>query len=237
MLQLFPELTNVNGDAENALVLAQRARWSDIDAEVVALRAGEPAPAITPAAIVLGSGVDSSLARTRDALGQIVGALGDWIADGVPVLAVGTGMELLGRSIALDGETIQGLGAIPGTSIPLESRATGDLVVHSPWGALVGYENHARGYDTRDPGITTLGGVGHGIGNGDGSEGIHSGFIFGTHLHGPVLARNPTLAIAISALAFGEAEDVYGRSRADGIADSINADTLRRLGVAAPGAR
>ena len=237
MLQLFPELTNVNGDAENALVLAQRAKWAGIDAEVVALAADAPVPAITPAAIILGSGVDSALPRTRDALGRIVGALGDWIADGVPVLAVGTGMELLGRSIPLEGETIQGLGAIPGQAVSLETRATGELVVHSPWGVLVGYENHARGYDTRDPGITTLGGVGHGVGNGDGSEGVHSGFIFGTHLHGPVLARNPTLAIAISALAFGEAEDVYGRARPDGLAESINADALRRLGVAVPGGR
>ncbi|MCU1437012.1 MAG: cobyric acid synthase [Naasia sp.] len=237
MLQLFPELTNVNGDAENALVLAQRARWAGMDAEVYALAADAPAPAITPAAIVLGSGVDANLARTREALGRIVGPLGDWIAEGVPVLAVGTGMELLGRSIPLAGETIQGLGAIPGQAVPLENRATGELVVHSPWGPLVGYENHARGYDTRDPGITTLGGVGYGVGNGDGSEGVHSGFIFGTHLHGPVLARNPTLAIAISALAFGEAEDVYGRARADGIADAINSDALRRLGVLAPGAK
>jgi CobQ-like glutamine amidotransferase family enzyme len=36
--------------------------------------------------------------------------------------------------------------------------------------------------------------VGHGNSGGDGTEGIVSGRVVGTYLHGPVLARNPALA-------------------------------------------
>jgi CobQ-like glutamine amidotransferase family enzyme len=227
ILQLFPELTNVNGDAENAAVLARRAAWLGLDAEVLPLAAGDPAPGTRPVAMVLGSGVDSNLRRTRDSLELIREALTEWIGHGVPVLAVGTGMELLGGEIPLADGIVEGLGILPGTATPLPQRVAGDLVVESTWGTLVGYENHARGYSA--DGATTLGAVLHGTGNGKGTEGVVQGSVFGTRLHGPVLARNPSFAMALLAAAFGEKEDVYHRGPADGIADAINSEVLRRV--------
>ncbi len=229
ILQLFPELTNVNGDAENALVLARRLQWAGLDAEVVALAPGDSAPALRPAAVVLGSGVDSVLHRTRDALGVLAPALADWVDEGVPVLAVGTGMELLGHEIPLENEVLQGLGILPGMATALPSRVAGEIAVRSDWGTLVGYENHARGYRTYA--ARPMGEVLHGTGNGDGTEGVRHGSVFGTRLHGPILARNPSLAIAIVALAFGDDIDAYAPSRADGVAETINAAALRRIGV------
>ena len=44
-----------------------------------------------------------------------------------------------------------------------------------------------------------LGRVLHGTGDGDGVEGYLAGGLLGTHLHGPVLAKNPVLADAILA--------------------------------------
>ncbi|MCU1569573.1 MAG: hypothetical protein JWR33_314 [Naasia sp.] len=227
MLQLFPELTNVNGDAENALVLARRAQWAGLEAEVVPLAAGAAAPALTPTAIVLGSGVDSSLERTRDALEVLRGALTAWIADDIPVIAVGTGLELLGRSIQVGEVRLEGLGLFAGDAVALPARAAGELLVDSAWGTLVGYENHARGFPL--DGATALGTVLHGTGNGDGTDGIRSGSVFGTHLHGPVLARNPAFATAVMAAAFGEGEDIYAPGRADSTADLLRADAIRRL--------
>ncbi|WP_210481262.1 type 1 glutamine amidotransferase [Naasia sp. SYSU D00948] len=229
ILQLFPELTNVNGDAENARVLARRLEWAGADAEVVPLTAGEPAPSFRPDAVVLGSGVDSVLARTREALEPLAAALGDWVSQGVPVLAVGTGMELLGHEIPLDGGTLQGLGILPGMATALPARVAGEIAVRSDWGVLVGYENHARGYRTYA--ARPMGQVLHGTGNGDGAEGIRYGSVFGTHLHGPVLARNPSLAMAFVAATVGDTIDAYAPGRADGIAEAINAAALRRLGV------
>lgn len=229
-LQLFPELTNVNGDAENALVLARRTEWAGGEGAVVRLAAGEPAPDRAPAAIVLGSGVDSALVRVRAALEAIRGPLTDWLAAGIPLLAVGTGLELLGRRVDLADGSIVGLGIVPGETVALPRRAAGELVLDSAWGRLFGYENHGRGF-LLDDGVTSFGRVVSGTGNGGGADGVHLGSVYGTHLHGPVLARNPALSMAVLASAAGPELDAYAPGRADGVADAVNAAAARRLGI------
>lgn len=204
VLALLPQLTNVNGDAENALVLAQRARWAGVPAEVLPVSRREDLPAERPTAIVLGSSVDGELRAVRDALAPLEDALRAWIADGVPLLAVGTGLELLGTEVVLDGGSLPGLGLIGGRAVPLEQRASGDLVLDSRHGRLVGYENHARRLEF-DPGVDPLGRVAHGVGDGDGTDGVEAGALLGTRIHGPVLAKNPALADALLTSALGTA--------------------------------
>lgn len=228
ILQLFPEVADINGDAENALVLARRLQWTGVNADIVPLGIGQPAPTVAPTIIVLGSGVDSALPRTRDALEVIRGPLTDWLGAGVPLLAVGTGLELLGRRVDLEQETLVGLGIVPGETTRLGKRVAGELVLDSIWGRLYGYENHGRGF-TLDAGVTPFGRVVAGIGNGDDTDGVHLGNLYGTHLHGPALARNPALAMSILAAAVGD--DAYVAGRADGVAEAINAAAARRLGL------
>jgi CobQ-like glutamine amidotransferase family enzyme len=67
-------------------------------------------------------------------------------------------------------------------------------------GSLTGFENH-RGITTLGPGMTALGRVVTGTGNGTTepgtrhrTEGVLTEHIIGTYMHGPVLARNPALA-------------------------------------------
>jgi CobQ-like glutamine amidotransferase family enzyme len=71
-------------------------------------------------------------------------------------------------------------------------------------GRFTGFENHS-GLTSLGAGIEPLGSVRSGVGNGDGSrtEGAISGRVVGTYLHGPVLARNPSLADAMLSLATG----------------------------------
>lgn len=227
VLQLFPQLTNVNGDAENALVLARRLTWAGQAAAVVPLSVGDAAPAEAPLAVVLGSGVDSALAPTLSALQALGSALTDWVAAGVPLLAVGTGLELLSRSIELAETTLDGLGMVPGDTRPLPARVAGELATDSTWGRLVGYENHSRGL-TLDVGVTPFGRVAHGVGEGNGTDGVLLGAVFGTRLHGPVLARNPLLATAMLQAA-GVGVDAAEAERADLLATRINAAALQRL--------
>ena len=73
---------------------------------------------------------------------------------------------------------------------------------------LTGFENHA-GLTTIGPAARALGTVTTGVGNdGRGGEGAWAGRVVGTYLHGPVLARNPTLADALLRLATGLELDV-----------------------------
>lgn len=195
IVSLLPELLGNNGDAANARVLAQRARWSGVDASVVAVRTRADLPDQVDA-VVLGTGTDSDLIAARDVLLTMATDIREWLSGGVPILAVGTGWELLSWGIGLADSTVDGLGVVPGRAVARSARATGDLVVASKHGRLIGFENHARDYVGAEG--SPLGRVESGIGNGatgrDGFEGVVMGEFFGTHLHGPVLARNPALA-------------------------------------------
>ncbi|PRY70317.1 hypothetical protein B0I08_101447 [Glaciihabitans tibetensis] len=196
ILSVFPELFNVNGDAENAAVLAARSRWSGRSARVIRLALGEKAPESAPGMIVIGSTTDAVLPEAIAALRLLRASLAEWIAAGVPLLAVGTGWELLSDSIELPSGTVDGLGLVPGRAVAADTRVADDLVIASAFGRLTGFENHARNYEL--PAQTQgLGSIIYGRGNGGGvgaSEGLVLGSVIGTHLHGPVLAKNPALA-------------------------------------------
>lgn len=200
IVSLRPDACNANGDAENARVLSQRARWSGHQSIVIEIMHGDPTPSAIPDLVVIGSMADSRLVELRDDLKRHAVALGEWISAGVPVLAVGTGWELLGGSIPTKRGLIEGLHAFPGRATLSETRAAGDLVVESEFGTIVGFENHARGYEL-GASVKPLGSVLRGRGNSSTDagrvgkvEGIRVGNSIGTHIHGPVLAKNPAIA-------------------------------------------
>jgi len=235
ILSVLPELLDTNGDAANARVLAQRARWAGFEATIVPVSSLDELPSKVDA-IVIGSGNDSDLVVARDLLAPLVTALRAWTTAGVPVLAVGTGWELLSWGIELaDGVVVEGLGLVAGRAVPLAVRATDDLVVESPFGRLVGFENHARSYVGAEASV--LGRVLSGTGNGAKTEGLRMGSFIGTHLHGPVLARNPGLADHILSAAVTRAGGVYVRSEraadVDTIAEAATAVVVSALSVVA----
>lgn len=227
IIALFPELTDVNGDAQNALVLARRAQWAGADAEVERVAVGD-APSSSPSALVLGSTTDPMLPRLVAALIAVRDRLVGWLDDGVPLLAVGTGMEALGGLIRLPEGPLEGLGILPGESHPLATRIAGDLVVRTAEGDLVGYENHSRGFRL-DAGAQALGTVVRGVGDGHGLDGVRHGSVLGTRLHGPVLAKNPVLADQLLSTLLGRPAQPTGdeAQAADAAAARIRAAMLR----------
>lgn len=191
IVTLLPRLLDTNGDAANARVLAQRARWAGLSALIVPVQSATDLPE-TVDLVVIGSGTETDLVAARDALGALAEPLRAWLAGGVPVLAVGTGWELLSAGLDLaDGSSVDGLGLVAGRASALPARVADDLAVDAGGLRLLGFENHVRGYVG---GPAALGTVSYGTGNGDGTEGVVDGSFTGTHLHGPVLARNPELA-------------------------------------------
>jgi CobQ-like glutamine amidotransferase family enzyme len=222
ILALRADLLNVNGDAENARVLAVRAEWAGLDARIVSTSTG------LPAAVVIGSGYDGDAAGIVDALREHRDLLSDCIASGVPVLAVAMGLELLGDRIEIaKGEWVRGLQLVEGEAALVANRMAGDLVVESEFGTLVGFENHTRSWIGEAP---TLGEVivGHGNGTPSRVEGLVHGSVIGTHIRGPVLARNPVLAdhILRRASAGRYTERGPAAHAADRIAETSRAKTL-----------
>ncbi len=196
---LYPELLGTYGDGGNAIVLAQRLRWRGIPAEVVDVTAGEPIPRGCQL-YLMGGGEDAP--QTLAALElRSSSALSDAVGAGAGVLAVCAGLQVLGNRFAgEDNKAHDGLGLLDcETHRGAGPRRVGEVVVDPDPSLdlpeLSGYENHG-GVTTLGPTARPLGRVvvGHGNDGGDGTEGIVSGRVIGTYLHGPVLARNPALA-------------------------------------------
>lgn len=191
---LAPRALDSNGDAANGRVLAARARWAGLNAEVVALETADDF-SVRPDVVVVGTGADEDLPGVLDLLRGVRGALVGWVSEETEIVAVGAGWELLAESFETSSGAVEGLGLFPGRAIRA-ARATDDLVVRSADGVLVGFENHVRRFTGIAP-EHALGAVLHGTGDGAGSEGYRHGTLLGTHLHGPVLAKNPVLADAV----------------------------------------
>lgn len=205
---LYPELLGTYGDGGNAAVLAGRLRWRGIESEVVEVTAGDPVPAGCQL-YLMGGGEDGPQTLAVREL-EASGALPSAVDGGAAVLAVCAGYQVLGREFGGAGGTPHpGLGLLDcATARGKGPRRVGEVVVEPDRDlglpTLTGYENHA-GVTTLGPGATPLGQVlvGHGNDAGDGTEGIVSGRVVGTYLHGPVLARNPALADLLLAWVVG----------------------------------
>ena len=233
IVSIAPSVLNVNGDAENAKVLAQRARWAGLEVTLHEVERAEELPEQIDL-VVIGSGSDSDLAAVREAFLPALDRIRAWATEKVALLAVGSGWELLSWGIELDANhIIEGFGVFAGRAIPAPQRIVGDLLCDSPWGALVGFENHARDYVGAEK--ASLGQVRHGSGNGIPQasgrlhEGIRMGTAVGTHLHGPVCAKNPALADALLTDAAAHAGLRYERSDRAAELDAVAANVLARL--------
>jgi CobQ-like glutamine amidotransferase family enzyme len=206
---LFPDLLGTYGDGGNAVVLAKRAEWRGINAEILPVNMGEAVPERCDM-YLLGGGEDQPQSEVTSILEQSR-ALHKAVDRGAVVLAVCAGMQILGESFAIaGGKTRAGLGLLDVTTRRGEgARAVGEISVR-PDGEfgylpLTGYENHG-GRTTVGKNARPLGKVISGRGNDDGSktEGVIHGKIAGTYLHGPVLARNAQFADRLLEWATGD---------------------------------
>jgi CobQ-like glutamine amidotransferase family enzyme len=202
---VYPDLLGTYGDGGNGVVLTRRAGWRGIEVELVQAESGRALP--TADIYCLGGGEDGPQVRAAEALRSdrsFVGA----VERGAVVLGVCAGYQLLGRSFPdRDGRPHDGLSILDVSTAKGDgARAVGELLAEVtveaprlPSGAtlprLTGFENHG-GRTSVGPEARAVARVVCGVGNGGGdhTEGAWSDRIFGTYLHGPVLARNPALA-------------------------------------------
>ena len=224
---LFPDLLGTYGDSGNAAILAQRLRWRGVPAEVLTVRSGDPVPEACDLYVV-GGGEDLPQALAARQLGTSAGPLHRAVDAGAAVLAVCAGLQILGHSfVGPDGNRSDGLGLLDCESVRGNGRrSVGEIVVDPEpelaLPALTGYENHASS-TLLGPSARPVGRVVHGLGNGGGTkvDGCRSGRVFGTYLHGPVLARNPALADLILGQVAGNLEPLD-----DAECDDLRAERL-----------
>ena len=198
---VYPDLLGTYGDSGNAAILAQRLRWRGHQTDVLTIGPDDAVPASCEL-YVIGGGEDlpQALAAAKLSAGR---PLHRAVEAGAVVLAICAGLQILGRSfVGVDGKPCHGLGLLDCVTVRSGSpRAIGEIVVRPApeWAAgglptLTGFENHGAVTEL-GPDARPAGEVRAGVGNKDGTlEGAVAGRVWGTYLHGPVLARNPQLA-------------------------------------------
>ena len=190
---VFPELLGTYGDGGNALVLARRLAQRAIAARVIEVGIADPIPRHAHI-YLLGGGEDAPQLAALDAL-RTSGALNAAVDADAVVLAVCAGFQLVGTSlVGVDDRIVPGLGLVDAVTTRAPKRLVGEVAIRDDalgTGWIVGFENH-RGVTNLGPDVTPLG-PRHPA-RGTETDGVVSGRIVGTYLHGPVLARNPRLA-------------------------------------------
>lgn len=209
---LYPDLMNIYGDRGNVLTLCQRARWRGLDAGVLELGKGDARGMDQVDVFFFGGGQDREQALVYDDLLETKAVhLASAVNSGAAVLAVCGGYQLLGHYYeTATGERMPGIALIDAHTKAGGKRCIGDVVVEADSSlgldppTLVGFENHS-GRTFLGEGVQPLGRVLRGSGNNgsDGTEGVVSGNLFGTYLHGSLLPKNPHLADLIIERALG----------------------------------
>ena len=206
LVYLYPLRMNIYGDRGNVRTLQQRAAWRGMTLEVVPAEIGDTPDFAAVDLVLVGGGEDHAQRAVADDLRALKGpGLRRAVEDGLPVLAICGGYQLLGAYYRpAEGDDLPGLGILPLHTVHpgvAAQRCTGNVVVSWRGQRLVGFENH--GGRTYLDGGAPLGRVEIGYGNNgeDGLEGCMVGAVYGTYLHGPLLPKNPTLADHLLTLA------------------------------------
>ncbi len=206
VVHLYAAEMNIYGDNGNVQVLRRRLEWRGIPVDVTRIGVGDPVPSDTHL-LVGGGGQDAGQAVITDDLAAKGPDLRARADDGVPMLLICGMYQMAGHYFApFDAPRLEGVGLLDVRTEAGPTRLIGNVTASSDFGSLVGYENHS-GLTYLGPDATPLGRTALGQGNNgtDGTEGARRDNVIGTYLHGPLLAKCPTVADHLLAAALAAA--------------------------------
>lgn len=203
---LYPDLLNLYGDQGNITAFVQRCRWRDIPVTVQEISLGDPVDFLQCDFVFLGGGSDREQNLIAADLTQRRDEFDEAIENGLVVLSICGGYQLLGQYyLTREGEHIPGLGILDFYTRSGDRRLVGNVAVEVELDGqavkVVGFENHSG--QTYLGEIQPLGRVLAGNGNNghDGLEGARYKNVFCSYLHGPLLPKNARLTDTLLALA------------------------------------
>lgn len=225
---LYPDLLDLYGDRGNVLALAARCRWRGIEVDIRKVSLGDKLDLSESDILVLGGGSDREQNILVEDLSSRGSELKDAINDGLVLLTICGGYQLLGEYYqTADGKKIPGLGILDLYTVAGSKRLIGNVIIKTDselldemysngkndlncyneqpvhgLDTLVGFENHS-GKTYLGSGLKPLGKALRGYGNNgeDKMEGVRYKNVFGSYLHGPVLPKNPHLTDLLIRLA------------------------------------
>ena len=222
---LYPDVMNLSCDRGNVLILEKRLQWRGMDVTTTAVNMGDTLDADAFDLIFIGNGQPYAQSMVlEDVKTRKAEALRAAVENGVPVLAIDGGFELLAKSCRLtDGTVVEGLGILDAEVRYDQKRLVGNFVFACEEldTNVVGYENHA--------GKTYLGSnakpfgkilFGNGNNGADGTEGARYKNVYATYAHGCLLSKAPKLADHLLKIAL---ERKYGPVELSALEDSHEA--------------
>ena len=195
---LYPDVLNLYGDRGNVLCMQRRLEWRGMQANIVPVPIGVKLAAKDCDLLFIGGGQDfEQEILMHDLKGEKTAELKAAIEDGVPVLAICGGYQMLGQYYKTwDGKQCDFTGALDLYTVGSEQRMIGNYMFTCDEAdcKIVGFENHS-GKTYLGSGVKPLGKVLEGYGNNgeDGTEGVRYKNVYGTYSHGPLLPKNPAL--------------------------------------------
>ena len=193
---LYPDLLNIYGDFGNVLALEKRAKWRDINVEVVHITSGATINADDYDLFFAGGGQDTQQILAANEFLKNANELSRAAYTLKPMLAICGSYQLFGKYYTTgDGQKIRGISLLDVSTSAGKKRFIGNVTAicdFLPVRTIVGFENHS--------GVTYLGEkvkplfkikVGNGNNGMDKTEGARYKNVFGTYLHGPILPKNP----------------------------------------------
>ena len=208
ILHLYHDLMNLYGDWANVAAMQRILEKSGESVRVDKVTLGGSADLESCDFILIGSGTERNLRVALEDFRKYSSALEKYAESGKVILMTGNSFEMLGKSLTdSGGKTVEGLGFFNFASVEQnKTRVTGDVIYSCDFltQPLVGFVNKCseiRGIEK------PLFSVQMGLANfdGDKSEGIRKNNLFGTHLTGPVLIKNPHFLAYLAEIILGRA--------------------------------
>ncbi|AEF94023.1 CobB/CobQ domain protein glutamine amidotransferase [Desulfotomaculum nigrificans CO-1-SRB] len=203
---LYPDLLNLYGDRGNIIAFVQRCRWRGIPVEVLEVNIGEQVDFADVDFLFLGGGSDREQNLMAADLLKRKASLQQAIEEGLVVLAICGGYQMLGQYyLTHEGKQIPGLGILNLYTRAGQQRLIGNVIIEANINGqpvkMAGFENHSGQTFIGD--LEPLGKVLSGFGNNgqDGYEGARYKNVFCSYLHGPLLPKNSKLTDLLISLA------------------------------------
>lgn len=228
IVHIYPQEMNIYGDNGNILILCQRLKWRKIPVKVIDIGVGDNLPADTDL-IIGGGGQDAGQSVIAEDLQTKSKDLFNFANKGVPMLMICGMYQMFGHYFKTqDGQKIPGIGIFDLCTVAGTGRLIGNIINQTLWGDVVGYENHSGrtflGNNVKSFGITKKG---QGNNGKDKTEGAVWVNVFGSYLHGPLLAKSPNFADYLLNLALKNTDQNLSLSSLDDQLENLAAQTAK----------